>query len=192
VIARAAASVILAGALVLGTAGCSFFATQQTTHPYDASDGVGTTIGNVKVRNVIALVGSDGQAVSLIMTVVNDGKKAVRFNIGYTVNDAQQNYKPLTIGAGKVLNLGYDPDDTSDQVILIGTGGKAGDLIPIWFPCSTARCRNTKTSSRRTSCARRSSRRRRFRPTPRRPRRKRALGLEAVPQAANGDQHRRV
>ncbi|MEP6478624.1 MAG: hypothetical protein ABJB03_04485 [Rhodoglobus sp.] len=130
-IARAAASVILAGALVLGTAGCSFFATQQTTHLYDASDGVGTVIGDLKVRNVIALVGADGKAVSLIFTAVNDSNKAIRLNLGYDVNGAQDT-KDFTIGAGKVLNVGYDKDDTTDQLIIIGTGATAGGLLPIF------------------------------------------------------------
>ncbi len=130
-IARAAASVIVAGALVLGTAGCTFFAVQQTTRQYDASDGVNLTVGKVKIRNAIALVGADGRAVSLILTIVNGSDQAVQVNFGYGVNVVQQT-KNVVVGKGMLANVGYDPKDPSSQLILIGTGVKAGGLLPVF------------------------------------------------------------
>ena len=56
--ARVAASIVLALAVAVGTAGCGFIAPQATTKHYDASDGVSGNVGQIDVRN--AFIVTDG------------------------------------------------------------------------------------------------------------------------------------
>src|SRR5688572_2018272 len=83
---RAAASVIVAGALVLGTSACNFIAPQRTHDIYNPAAGVSATVGDVKVLNVMAIASEDGEAVSLVFTIANDGDRGVSVNLQYTVN----------------------------------------------------------------------------------------------------------
>ncbi|MDP1788929.1 MAG: hypothetical protein Q8K56_01245, partial [Rhodoglobus sp.] len=131
VIARAAASVILAGVLLTGTAGCTFITTRQTRAAYDPGDGVNATIGTIGLRNTVALVGTDGQAVSLLVSIFNNGDKAVKVNLGYDV-DGSQKTQSVVIGAGKVGHFGYESADSKSQIIISGTGVKAGELLPLF------------------------------------------------------------
>ncbi|MBH0029290.1 hypothetical protein I6F53_20320, partial [Pseudoalteromonas sp. SWN29] len=55
----------------MGTAGCSFITPTATLNQYDPSDGIGADVGDVKVRNVLAISNDDNSAVSLMITVVN-------------------------------------------------------------------------------------------------------------------------
>ena len=52
---RLVASVALAGALLLGTTGCTLGAVTGTLVHYQPSDGVAANVGDVKVRNLIGL-----------------------------------------------------------------------------------------------------------------------------------------
>src|ERR1700710_1284550 len=71
--ARVAASVALALAVAFGTAGCGFVAPQATTKHYDASDGVGGTVGQIDVRNAMIITdASDGTVGNLVVTLVNN------------------------------------------------------------------------------------------------------------------------
>ena len=64
---------ILASALVFGTTGCTFITSQATLNQYDPSDGISGRVGDLQLRNVLAIEGEDGKAVSLLLTVVNSG-----------------------------------------------------------------------------------------------------------------------
>ncbi|WP_010203597.1 hypothetical protein [Salinibacterium sp. PAMC 21357] len=65
--ARAATSALIAGALLVGTAGCSFLTPIATLNKYDPSDGISTSVGELKVRNVLAVSSEDNSAVSLVI-----------------------------------------------------------------------------------------------------------------------------
>ena len=67
----------------MGTTGCTFIAQQATLIQYDPSDGIGTQVGNVAVRNAIALINEDGHAVSLMVTLVNESSKFVTLDLQY-------------------------------------------------------------------------------------------------------------
>ena len=128
--ARAAASVVLAGVLLVGTTGCTFVSTQATLIRYDPSDGVGIDVGDLQVRNAVALINKDGGAVSLMITIVNSGKKIANVAMQY-----KSGGDPLTttksILPGKVGNYGTTPDDT--QIIILNPGVKAGQLLPVYI-----------------------------------------------------------
>ncbi|MBX3098681.1 MAG: hypothetical protein KF761_03805 [Salinibacterium sp.] len=130
VAARAAASVVLAGALVVGTTGCAFVSTQATLIQYDPSDGVGVDVGNVHVRNVIALINEDASAVSLMITLVNSSQRSVNMNIQYE-SDGVKTTVTKPINAGAVARYGTTVDDT--QIIVVNPSVKAGGLLPVYL-----------------------------------------------------------
>jgi hypothetical protein len=127
--ARAAASVILAGALLLGTSGCTFISTQATLIEYDPSDGVGANIGNVQVRNVFGLISEDERAVSLVITLVNSGSRSASVKIQYETGGEKTTVtKP--VNANSVATYGTTPDE--DQIVILNPGVKAGQLLPVY------------------------------------------------------------
>lgn len=130
VAARAAASVVLAGALLVGTTGCTFVATQATLIQYDPSDGVGVDVGNVQVRNAIALINSDGRAVSLMITLVNSGTRTANVNLQYQ-SGGEKTTTTKSVNPGKVASYGTTTDDT--QIIILNPGVKAGELFPVYI-----------------------------------------------------------
>lgn len=128
--ARAAASVVLAGALLVGTTGCTFISTQATLIQYDPSDGIGTDVGNVQVRNAIALINSDGRAVSLMITLVNSGTRTANVNMQYQ-SGGEKTTTTKSVNPGKVATYGTTTDDT--QIIILNPGVKAGELFPVYI-----------------------------------------------------------
>ena len=82
VLARSAASIILAGAVLIGTSGCVFITKQATLIQYDPSDGIGASVGNVEVRNALGIAGEDGDAISLMITLINTGDRAAGASSG--------------------------------------------------------------------------------------------------------------
>jgi len=126
VIARRAASVILAGALALGMSGCSFFATQATLIKYQPSDGVAATVGNVEVRNALAL-SSDGKDASLVLSLVNSGERTI-VNFQYTNSDGEKVTEAVVTPSG-LSSLG---NLTDPKLILTGVDVQLGSLLPVY------------------------------------------------------------
>jgi len=128
--ARIAASVVLAAALMLGTAGCSFFAPQATLKQYDPSDGVGTTVGTIEVRNALVITGGDeteGEA-SLLLNLINTGDSNVRLLVQYENEDGKFD-TTVRVPAGEVVSFGAKDQE---QFVLRGIDTRAGDLFDIW------------------------------------------------------------
>ena len=128
--ARAAASVVLAGALLVGTTGCTFIAQQATLIQYDPSDGVGVEVGNVAVRNVVGLINNDGHAISLMVTFVNTGSRSASMKIQYQ-SGGEKTTDTKQINANAVATYGTTPDET--QIIILNPGVEAGGLLPVYF-----------------------------------------------------------
>ena len=113
----------------MGTTGCTFIAQQATLIQYDPSDGVGTEIGNVAVRNAVALINEDGHAISLMVTLVNTGSKIANVNLQYK-SGGEKTTTTKSVRAGDVATYGTSPDDT--QIIILNPGVKAGGLLPVY------------------------------------------------------------
>ncbi len=130
--ARGAASVILAAAVLMSTAGCTFFAPQTTLKPYDPSDGVNTQIGDVYIRNVLLLVGQDGDA-SLLANVVNETDNGVNVTFQYegksTDGTSAKVDDTVFANPGKSASVGGQNDP---RVILTGATPTPGTLFPIF------------------------------------------------------------
>jgi len=130
--ARRAASVVLAAAVLLSTAGCTFFAPQTTLKPYDPSDGVNTQIGDVYIRNVLLLAGESGD-VSLLANVVNETDNGVNVTFQYEGKDSDgvsgKVDNAVFANPGKTASVGGHGDP---QVVLSGAEATPGTLFPIF------------------------------------------------------------
>lgn len=135
--ARIAASVVLAASLLLTTTGCTFLVDQATVKSYDPSDGVGATVGDVKVRNAL-LLSSDGQNASFLVNLVNDGDTTVSVLIQYDGMDAAGTPGKVDtnvqLDAGEVKTFGSA--DTR-QLVFRGIGTQPGALFPVWVQYGT-------------------------------------------------------
>ncbi len=127
--ARIAASVVLAAALLLGTSGCAFFSPQSTLLRYDPSDGVGTAVGSVKVRNAFLLT-KDGERASMLVNFINDGTTSVDLTVQYSLKPGGKTTTIVHLKPGQVKTFGKSE---TDQFILQGIDKKPGTLYPVWF-----------------------------------------------------------
>jgi hypothetical protein len=130
VIARAAASVIAASAIVLGATGCSFFAPIATQIEYQPSDGTVGVVGDVKALNVIAVT-DDGEDASLIMSLVNSGDARQRVNFQYT--DAAGEKQDLSVYADPGASTAVGYEDASESIVLAGIDAEVGSLFPVYM-----------------------------------------------------------
>ena len=128
-VTRAVASIILAAAVLTGTAGCTFFATQATLIQYDPSNGVGANIGDVQVRNAIALISDDGRAVSLLVTLVNSGRKDVSITLQYE-SGGEKRTDLKAVAGGEAASFGNVVGE--DQIVVLNPGVEAGALFPVY------------------------------------------------------------
>lgn len=130
--ARRAASVVLAAAVLLSTAGCTFFAPQTTLKPIDPSDGVNTQIGDVYIRNVLLLAGESGD-VSLLANVVNETDNGVNVTFQYQGKDSDgvsgKVDNSIFANPGKASSVGGENDP---RIILSGVEAKPGTLFPVF------------------------------------------------------------
>lgn len=120
---------ILASALVVGTAGCTFITPQGTLNQYDPSDGVQANLGDLQLRNVLAIAGEDGHAVSLLLTVVNSGGPH-SLKIQYDV-DGEKTTITQVIDGNSTTSFGNTLEE--EQIVLLNPGVAAGGLLPVYF-----------------------------------------------------------
>ena len=125
-IARRAASVILAGAVALGMTGCSFIATQATLIPYQASDGTAGTAGEIEVHNAIAL-SADGTDVALVLNIVNNGSPAI---VTFQYTDADGAKQTATVFADSGLSSVGNVGDK--QLVLKNVDVQVGSRLPVY------------------------------------------------------------
>lgn len=120
----------LAGALTLvgALSGCSLFAVQQTQFPYDASDGVSATVGDVRLLNMLVFT-EDGEDGNFTGAVVNTGDEDIDLVLQYQSGGEKTNVE-LGIPAGETLHVG---GDEFGQVFLPAIDAAAGDLLKIYF-----------------------------------------------------------
>jgi hypothetical protein len=120
---RATLTAGLAGALLLATTGCTFVADIATLEEYDPSDGVGTTIGDVRVLNMMAIT-DDGERANVIFSATNSSDENVRLNLSLTEGGAGQQVR---IPANAYTSIG-----TEQQLVLEGLDATPGSLLPVY------------------------------------------------------------
>lgn len=130
--ARVAASIVLALAVAVGTAGCGFIAPQATTKHYDASDGVSGDVGQIDVRNAFIVTdGTGGKVGNLVVSLVNTDSKSHRVAItsGSTGSAAY-----VTVQPGEVKKIGAQPDKaSSSNVFLTPFDALPGSNYDVYF-----------------------------------------------------------
>jgi hypothetical protein len=115
----------------VGSAGCSFITPTATLNQYDPSDGISTSVGELKVRNVLAISSIDNSAVSLMITIINTSSSSGSLRLQYeTARGARVDIsKPLS--ANEVKSFGTEVD--GETIIISDAGVIAGQLFPIYL-----------------------------------------------------------
>jgi len=96
---------------------------------YDPSDGVGTEIGELALRNIMLITNDAGEG-NLVMTVVNSGGNDVSLNVQYTDGGSQINKTIDVPSEPALLRVGDDP---GAAVLFSGSDVIPGGLAPIYF-----------------------------------------------------------
>jgi hypothetical protein len=126
---RVAASIALAAALLVGTTGCTFGADIATREDYDPSDGVGVEVGQLAIRNAL-LIGETGDELNLVMTVASSADVDRRLIVQWQ-SEGERVSEAIVVSAGERTRVGGPNDEI--QIILTGTGGAIGGLVPVFF-----------------------------------------------------------
>ena len=132
-IARRAATLLLAGALVVGVSGCTFFAQQATRIQYAPSDGSQATIGDIKALNVIA-ISENGEDISLLGTLVNSGTEDAEVTVQITDSKGKEFTETVDVEARSSVYLGTEG---GEQIELRGRDFELGGLIPVYIQAGT-------------------------------------------------------
>ncbi|WP_341952723.1 hypothetical protein [Salinibacterium sp. TMP30] len=129
--ARAAASALIAGALLVGTAGCSFITPIATLNQYDPSDGISASVGELKVRNVLAISSEDNSAVSIMITIINTSTSSGSLRLQYETADGERVDISKPLSANEVKSYGTEID--GEKIIINDAGVSAGQLFPVYL-----------------------------------------------------------
>lgn len=123
---RTGASIAAAFAVVAGLSACSF-AFPQTQEPYDASDGVSVTVGDIRVLNAIVFT-EDGDDGNFSASAANSGDRDVDLTLQY-VSDGEKVNVEIEVPAGETVCFGGE----DGQVFLPGIDTAPGSLLAIYF-----------------------------------------------------------
>lgn len=134
--ARLAASAIAAGVLLTSATGCTLISTQATYLHYDPADGVGADLGDVLVRDVVAVLGDDGKALALVFTVINTGDSRQTLTLGFEGAKGPDEIT-IPVGAGKSISVGR-PSDVADAIVLFPGDVKAGANFEVYAQAGSA------------------------------------------------------
>lgn len=97
---RTLKALALIATLTVGLSGCSLLAPVATTHPYDPSDGVGTTVANVDVRNLLLVGEEGGRTFNAVFTAVNRTEKKQRLEVIFAPEGGTEQAYSVTVKPG--------------------------------------------------------------------------------------------
>jgi hypothetical protein len=122
---RAATAAVIAALVMLGVSACAPIASMKH---YDPSDGVSTTVGQVKVLNALVLSksGTDG---NLLFAAYNPTGELIRLNVQYD-DGSGRTTEHASLQPNATTDFGYG---TNGQFLLPGLGVKPGALAQIYF-----------------------------------------------------------
>jgi hypothetical protein len=124
--ARAIASIVAAGLVLGGVAGCTFVTPIATQNQYDASDGINVTVGDVKLLNAIVIT-DDGKTGNLVAQAYNESDDPIDLTLQYDVSG--KHTVDVTLPANEGTKLGYGK---KGQVFLPKIGTDAGGLLKVY------------------------------------------------------------
>jgi hypothetical protein len=126
---RIASSIVVAVAVLIGTAGCNLVAPQATTKHYFASDGVSVDVNDdIAVRNAVVIT-DEGKLGNLVMTVVNTSTDDARLTVQHETSDGDKKNVTVSVPAASTTVFGYPDGET---VLLRSLGAEPGSLLPIY------------------------------------------------------------
>lgn len=99
---RIAKSVALGAALTLTLGGCALLAPIATEHPYDPSDGVGTDVASVNVRNLMIIADKRGGNYNVVFTAVNKADTA-KLAFTFVTKDGKEETASFDVQPGRTL-----------------------------------------------------------------------------------------
>ncbi|OJX64494.1 MAG: hypothetical protein BGO95_08450 [Micrococcales bacterium 73-13] len=128
---RLVAAIGISGALLLS--GCTFMAPQATLNKYDPADGVGADLGDVLLRNVIAVTNEDGSVANVTFTAINTGE-ATKLNFSVPRGDGSKEQNSIPIPSGSTL-----VGERSPHIILVDDPDAiVGGLLAVTFQVGDA------------------------------------------------------
>ena len=122
---RAGAAAAIAALVMLGVAACAPIASLKH---YDPSDGVSTTVGQVKVLNALVLSKSGANG-NLLFSAYNPTDELIQLNVQYE-DGTDRTTAHATLLPDTTTNFGYGKDG---QFLLSGLDVKPGSLARIYF-----------------------------------------------------------
>ena len=126
---RAAASALLAGAVLTILAGCGLITPVATQFSYAPSDGVQGTVGRVDILNALAITGAESSDANLLFAAYNGAEEAVTLSVQYEAAGARTTLE-FELAPGSVTNIGYSE---TGLLTLPGVDAIAGGLLPVYF-----------------------------------------------------------
>ncbi|GAA1698579.1 hypothetical protein GCM10009808_15080 [Microbacterium sediminicola] len=126
---RLVASLVVGGALVLGTTGCSMISTQATTIEYAAAEGanIPDTAGPVQVRNAFIVANEEGTLGNFVAALVNRTDKT---EVLYMEFGEDKVAEKVIVPANTIISLGSDYDE---PLLVSGIDSKPGSDIAVSF-----------------------------------------------------------
>ena len=133
---RLVSAAAVGAVVVLTAAGCNFISPQATTKQYDASDGTSVNVGDIQVRNAIALTASegDGGTASLSMVVLNTSDEAAEVSFEYPTTSGKETQTVEVDGSSQV-SLGTEPGQ--EQFLMESLDSDPGALVTIFVQYGT-------------------------------------------------------
>ncbi|MES1169184.1 MAG: hypothetical protein ABUL47_00685 [Leifsonia sp.] len=122
---RAGVAAAIAALVLLAVAACAPIASLKH---YDPSDGVSTTVGQVKVLNALVLTKS-GAYGNLLFSAYNPTDSEIRLNVQYG-DDGNRTTVHATLKPDTTTDFGYGKHG---QFLLSGLDTKPGSLTHIYF-----------------------------------------------------------
>lgn len=122
---RAGAAVGIAAMIMAVVAAC---APITSLKPYDPSDGVSTTVGDVKVLNALVITKA-GATGNLLFSAYNNSSELVQLNVQYDVKGVKHN-RTATLLPDTTSDFGYG---SAGQFLMPGLDTRAGSLVKIYF-----------------------------------------------------------
>ena len=126
---RIASSVVIAAAILVGTAGCNMLAPQTTTKQYTASDGINTNVGSLDVRNAV-IISDDGERGNLVFTVINNSDQKAALRVQYESNGSKD-AMTVAVDAHETKQVGTA--DATRTLTLEGMSSQPGSLFSVYF-----------------------------------------------------------
>jgi len=119
----------LAAAVITGTTGCTLSAEIATMKEYDPSDGVGTNVGDLALRNILLIANDRGEA-NLVMTVVNPSGEPVNLNVQFGTGEERitQTFRISDVPARTRFG-----DNPAEGLLVSGPDLVLGGLFPLYF-----------------------------------------------------------